>query len=330
MKLFSRKKTPGPLPVARTLERRKATVRPRLRRLEKAKKLDDPESRQRLLRIGRWLFAFAFVCAVVYMLIWSPYVQVNRVVVTGVPADIGRRVEALVGNDLSGSGWGRIPRRSFFLIRENSLGKDVARALPEVRSVRIVKQFPQTVTLVVEMRGPVLVMCSGGPCFAVDEAGMVIGNEDSLDPDFPRVRVVDTSAAPIDFSEPVVTADFIGFALRVRQAVSERLGIGVSGDIMTPSRLSGAVDIGTDEGWRLLIDSHNSLSGTLDNLALFLSRQIKNDTDRKRLEYVDARTENRIYYRFVGDTVVTADQKPPDIAPPPAASPEKPQKKGKK
>ena len=267
----------------------------------------------------RWFLFLAFMGAVAYMLVWSPYVRVEHAVVTGVPADMGARIEAVTESELSGWGWGRISRASFFAVHERTLEQRVIANFPEVRSIRVTKRFPQSVTVEVEMRGTVLVMCSGGPCFVVDESGMLIGNEDALDPKSPRVRVIDTSAAPIDFSEPLVTQDFIGFALEVHRVLADRLKTDIVGDMTTPSRLSGALEVQTSEGWRLLLDSHVDLSETLDNLALFFSRQIKDDLDRRRLEYVDARTENRIYYRFLGDT--TPDQKPPDsvVLPVPSA-----------
>lgn len=241
-----------------------------------------------------------FVVTTGYVFVWSPYVQVEDVRVEDVSKDLSQRVSRVIDGYLSGYRYRFVPSGSFLFIRTEDMEEDISRQFPEIRSVEISKRFPDHMDVRIVTRERVLILCSGGPCFVVDESGMVRGGDFLINPEFPRVILVDTSGAPVDFTDPVLPSETVAFVLDIGTGLRERVDIGAREEYSLPSRLARTVDVVTDDGWRLSINTEIPAHRTFENLRLFLDRQVP-ARDRTRLEYVDMRTENRIFYRFVGD-----------------------------
>ncbi len=53
--------------------------------------------------------------------------------------------------------------------------------------------------------------------------------------------------------------------------------------------------VNTNEGWHVLFDRSRDLKNQLEALKLVLEEKIKEE--RKNLEYIDLRIENRVYYK---------------------------------
>ena len=298
----------------RILRRRPFSVVPRrLRRQQRELEQSQLEHRQFFWR--RWsivvLVVLVFVGVVTYVAVVSPLMRIEQVTIVGGDESTQQQLQMLVDEKMNERRWRLLVIKSFFLFPEKQIRAVVQQQYPHIQSIAFEKRFPQSVKITITTRDEAVIVCSGGPCFVLDEAGRVIANEDALNDSWRRIRLIDTSAAPVDVSEIVLNPGFIVFLEQLEATLKGKIGITVQGDYTTPSRFSGTVTVMTNEGWQLRLDSHISLENTVNVLQAFFIKQIKDPQDRARLEYVDTRDDGKIYYRLAGDDQALISTPPP-------------------
>ena len=79
----------------------------------------------------------------------------------------------------------------------------------------------------------------------------------------------------------------------LRKSLAEEVGLRVLDFIIEDE--DNDLKINTNEGWYILFDKSRDIRSQLDSLRLILTEKIKED--RKNLEYIDLRIENRVYYK---------------------------------
>lgn len=266
----------------------------------------------------RWsvvvLVIVAFIGVVIYVAVISPLMRIEQVTIVGGDESMTQQLRMLVDEKMNERQWRLLIRKSFFFFPEKQIRLIAQEQYPHIQSIVFEKRFPQSVKITITTRDEVVIVCSGGPCFVLDESGRVIANEDALDDSWRRIRLIDTSGAPIDVAGVVLNPSFIVFLGQIEEMLKNEIGIVVQGEFTTPSRFSETVMVMTSEGWQLRLDSHIPLEKTIDVLRAFFIKQIKDPQDRARLEYVDTRDDGKIYYRLAGDEQAL-------IATPPPASP---------
>jgi hypothetical protein len=246
----------------------------------------------------------AFCGAIVFVLFFSSFLRIDRKVVNPLHSVPNNAVSSVIDTFLSGTSFGIVPNDTIpvAFLRRRVLEWDLRETFPIFRSVHVSFVFPETLVLLSEERKTTLVLCSGGPCFLIDERGVAFDEApapiDTRDADAMLV-VIDQSAKPILFQDPIFSEDFLEMFPPLRRKLSDELGILASNSAETPSRLSNELWFRTREGWEL------RLSATVPSEKAFLALRLLFDktlseSDRKNLEYIDLRTENRIFYLLKG------------------------------
>ncbi len=274
----------------------------RLKRLEAGERVSQWEWLGTLLRFGQVTVpTLLFVGVLGYVFLASPLTAVDHIQIDGGDETVRQALSTRLDDFLNQPVGKWFSRRNFFLFPEQAVRDLALQNFPHIRSIQIEKRFPQTISIQLETRDRFVVVCSSGPCLALDEEGRVVSNEDALDDSWQRLRLIDRSGLPFDVSQPILSPEFIGFLDQLPERLHTQTGLTLQGDWETPARFSETVDVTTSEGWRLRLDQKTADDTTLLSLRVFLEKQVKSPADRARLEYVDARTAGRLYYRLQGD-----------------------------
>lgn len=239
---------------------------------------------------------------VVYVAFFSPYLSVASVGVSG-SESVRDQARGFLGGRISGKYFGLVPRSNFFIIRTGTLEAELRREYPLLREARIEKIFPDRLTATIARRGEVLLWCSGGPCYLLDEEGRA-SDSARLYSDGEPVEVwtvTDMSAKPSGFDENVVDGHFVSFAMALPQAFRETTGLELLREFSTSSRFAEELRVRTTEGWEIFFPTDVPVETSLKALKLLLDKEIVSDEKRKLLAYVDLRAENRIYYVMKGE-----------------------------
>ncbi len=109
---------------------------------------------------------------------------------------------------------------------------------------------------------------------------------------FPSVS--DESNQEVTLGQPVLAAEMISAILNLNKELPTKTNLTINGFKM-PTPDSREVKVVTSEGWEIYLDTTKDLEMQLANLKLVLDQKIKNN--RQKLEYIDLRFGNRVYYK---------------------------------
>ncbi len=240
---------------------------------------------------------------VVYVAFFSPYLSVVQVSVIGSEAPIRDKVSGFLEGRISGKYFGLLPRNNFFVIRTDALEASLHDEYPLLREADVEKVFPDRMTVEVVRRNEVLLWCSSGPCYLLDENGRASDSSRMLmDGEAIAVRTVtDMSAKPVGFGQDVIDSHFVSFVLALPEVFKESIGMEIMTEFSTPSRFAEELRVRTAEGWEVYFSTSIPMESSLKALKLLLDKEISSDEKRKSLSYVDLRAENRIYYVMKGE-----------------------------
>lgn len=183
------------------------------------------------------------------------------------------------------------PNLFFFDVK--SVEEALTKRYPRIAQVTIVRVLPDTLRIVIEERKVVAIWCGTHDCFYLDKTGTLFEKA-------PQARgalvllIEDVGEGEAAFGSVVLPAELIHYMVEVKNILAEAKIHILRFRTGSPGKLEAV----TDEGWILFLDPHervspSRLAGILRNA---LNANPLKDL-RSRLEYVDARTPGRIYYK---------------------------------
>lgn len=262
------------------------------------------ERKTSLWAIGYILLWGIFLGSVVFALFFSSFLRIDRKDIPPTNGVSNDAIGATIDEALSGSTFGILPNDTMPMafVRRRMVERTLLDAFPVFRRAAVSFVFPSTLQLTVEERTTTFVLCSGGPCFFVDEHGEAFDEAPSPSDTFAGalLTVVDRSAKPVMFREPLFSEDFLRNFSSLRQKLSDELGIETSVISETPSRFSDELWFRSREGWQLRMSATVPPDKSIRALRLLFAKTLS-EIDRSNLDYIDLRTENRIFYLLKGD-----------------------------
>lgn len=115
-----------------------------------------------------------------------------------------------------------------------------------------------------------------------------------------RTRTVtlrDLSGKELTQGERITEQELIVFPGAFRKGLQDLLSIEIATEMTLSSRFANELRVKTEEGWEIFFSTEVPVIASLEALQLFLEKEIKPER-RRDLQYVDLRTENRIFYRY--------------------------------
>ncbi|QQS15550.1 MAG: hypothetical protein IPK84_04245 [Candidatus Moraniibacteriota bacterium] len=302
MKFFRTKKSRGD---SSTL------LRPKRSRLFRAalRKQQRTISQENVRRWSLWAVGYvllwgAFFGLVIFALFFSSLLRIDQEDIDPLKYVSMDEVNAVIRDELSGKVFGIFPKDTIpvAFLRRHILERKILEVFPVLRSVTVSFAFPEMIILKSEERVPTLMFCSGGPCFLVDERGVAFeGVPNPSAASEPKVlSVIDMSAKPVSQQDPLFSEDFLKVFPVIRQRLLDELGVEVSNIAETPSRLSDELWFRSVDGWKLRMSATVPVEKSMLALRLLFAKTLS-EGDLKNLDYIDLRTENRIFYAMKGD-----------------------------
>lgn len=164
------------------------------------------------------------------------------------------------------------------------------KALTEVKDIKIIRKFPNSIFIEVEEREPVFILENSGNTYLIDEGGFAFKISDNKYKDIKIVK--DSRGVTVNEDERAFNNNFIIFIKEV-MGDFDRL----SETKIKNIELINTIDelkITTEAGWYVFLNPEFTASNQLINL----SRVIVDAKNKNiKMEYVDLRMENRIFYK---------------------------------
>lgn len=247
-------------------------------------------------------FLWLLLCGtIVYTLLFAPFLLIDTgsIKVRGTDRLSPGQVHDFVREDISGRWLHLLPKNNFLLLRPPSLAAKLSARFPLSREVAVTRMFPRGLAIDIWERERIILWCSGGPCYLVTEGGMTQSAEQALaeeNRDFVR-KIIDTSAQPVRLGQRLFSFDLPGFIAEWEPLAEAELGMRMDNEYEAASRFAGELRVKTAEGFRIYVSTGLAPSKTIAALRLLFAKELPEEK-RRELEYIDARTENRLYYRM--------------------------------
>ena len=281
------------------------------------------------------MVAVPVLAAIVWVLLLTlPQFRVSGISVEGHARLTRQDVDAIMAQELDGYVLGIFSRRNYFLVRTEHI-RDALLRHPDIAAADVSKSFPDQLQVSIREREAAYIILTNSARIRADDAGVAFGIFPGEGGGWPVVtsstlpiiaaasgtpNIVSTSTHPLTYllnqirtratstvntlydtsiKEPIVGEVIV--PNRIRSLLEEllatteelHLGFSILGGIYDRERLHEFTAV-TSEGWIILMDPLYDQSGPLATLGSVLREKVQ---DRARLQYVDLRYQDRVYFK---------------------------------
>lgn len=251
----------------------------------------------------RWAYFFILILffgVAAHTLLFSDFMRINHFNLEGTKELDYALVYAAVKSVADGKYLGIFPKNNFLLFSKAGMRKKLSDEFRKIRSVAVKKNFPDTVNVKIEERTALIIWCANEACYVIDEQGFAYAEADFNSDELKEnnlVKLIASGARPAAIGEQVFSAEYAKFIFNVRRIFKEDLHLETESEYVSKYRVSEEIEVKTKEEWKVYLSSRLSLEKSARTLKTFLEKEINEET-RKKLEYVDLRVENKIYYKI--------------------------------
>lgn len=230
---------------------------------------------------------------VVATVLFLPQLSIRTVTITGTQILPTGDIKSIAESALAGRVWGIIPRAQFFLVSTDAVRDTIAQAFPRAKAVYVARRFPHTLAVTIEEHDVWGVLCKREACLYVSRDGVVLDAASSTEGET-LVHIADTRESVITAGLPAFDEKTARLLTVFAEGVPHALGISAQAFVLG-SEYDSYIDVTTQEGWHIIADADTDPARALENLKLVLSKEIP---ARDRLEYIDLRLPNKVFYKF--------------------------------
>lgn len=186
---------------------------------------------------------------------------------------------------------------NIFFASTDRLEYTINKEIPQINNIYITRTLPNTLKVVVQEKTPKMLLVSGGKYYFVDAQGIAY-EEATLDTlpgvVLPTVKNNDHTA-DLQVGNPAVTENFVNFLSIIQEELKEITGSEIV-EIRIPSLAAREVHFALSNNWEILFDITRDAEIQLNILKKVLATTVSAE-EQEKLEYVDLRISNRVYYK---------------------------------
>lgn len=263
---------------------------------KKEEELSDPLFSRMIFR----LLTFVFIGATFYVLFLSSFLEIKKISLEGIAELKYEDVYRKINESFSGKYFYCIPKNNLILISKNKTKRDLLENFKKISNIDIQKSFPDGIRIKIAERKSLLVWCSGGSCHIIDKNGYAFAVADFESEEVKQnnlLTVRDNSGKVVNIGEKVLDESYIDFVVSLNEKILKETEITIVQEYRTGSRIAEEVKTKTEEGWEIYFSTSLPMKNSIQTLKTFLDKEIDKDK-RSKLEYIDLRAENKVYYKF--------------------------------
>jgi len=268
----------------------------------KRKIISIHEKKKQGLAWGRffyWIALLSFIGAIIYSLFFAGFLSVNQIKITGLSQLDEKNILNVINLEIGGKYLMLIEKNNLILINSSSMENSLKKKFIKIESVKMTKKFPSTLLINIKERESSLIACSNEECYLIDWRGMAYSKLDYSLPEVSENRLAilrDLSNKAVNVGEVIFTVNYLEYISKIGEKIKSEIDIEMEKGYETPSRVSADIRGTTKEGWRIFFNGNISLQKEIDMLRIVLGEKIGDK--RQDLEYIDLRSENKVYYKL--------------------------------
>jgi len=247
-----------------------------------------------------WLCLGFFVGAIFYVLFFSPWTKISEVSVFGNETLEMSIIQEAVKGEMRGKYFNWLEKNNYLLIKEDKLENNLVERFKKIKKVEVKKKFPDRLEISMEERKEFLVFCGGEKCFLLDEWGRVLSeiSQEKFSELGENLTILKSEKSrELKVQDLVLGEGFSQYILEIKTELKNRLALEAGKEVFTPQLISGDLRFKTEEGWLVYFDKNIPVEKEIKMLETFLAEKLK-DIPRENLEYIDLRSDKKIYYKL--------------------------------
>jgi cell division septal protein FtsQ len=252
------------------------------------------------LKILYWLFFLAFIGVVLYVFLFSGFLNILTVEISPTEKIDAQLLESRVNSLLSEKYFNLVPKNNLLLLNESQLNNLFTREFGIVKKIKIIKQFPNKVKIIAEERNPVIVLENSQGRFVLDNEGSTYADNFFNSSGFNQeeLPILKEENSELAFSfENDAGIDYLEFIFGIKDKLENLLDIRLKKIIVAPKIISGDAIFETEAGWKIYFNEEVEIDKEIEILRIVLQDKIGLEKI-KDLEYIDLRIDDKAYYKF--------------------------------
>lgn len=252
-----------------------------------------------------------FLAVSVYALFFTDFLEISKINIEGNNAISSEKIIASFREETDDKYLKIFYKRNFIFIKTANLEKKIKERFKRIKKISIEKKFPNQLMIKIEERNLILSLCSRGDCYFIDENGYAYEGADFESQDVREIKLIkliDESGKEIREGEYVLMPKYVNFIINIENEIKNSINLEILNEYRTQSRISEEVIVQTKKGWDIYLNSKFPIDKSVRTLKTLLNRQIML-RDLNDLEYIDLRSENKVFYRMIGGVVLEEETK---------------------
>jgi len=224
-----------------------------------------------------FLLILVLMVGIIYFFLFSSYFKIENIYIVGA-GDYETDVTKIINNEIA-------KKSNIFLFPDKIIESRIAKNYSVFSRVQIYKGFPDALKVVLDVRKAVLVCSSKGTDYLIDSDGVAFKGDEDVG-NLPKIE----KTQEIEISEKAFTIDFVAFIQYLWEHFPQITHLKIEKIIVPETDF--VIEVYNDKKWKAIFDTTKDCQKQLANLALILP--IIGD---QKIEYVDIRLEEKIYYK---------------------------------
>lgn len=251
------------------------------------------------VKIFTWFLGSVFLGVTVYILLFSSFLAIETIDIAGAENLAKKEVYETIASNMEGKAAGLFRRDNLLVASARAMEEQLADKDKIIKSVEIVKVFPNKLVVKLQERKSMLVYCAGGNCFVIDENGNAYAPADFETGKLGERNLIiltDDGGKAVDPENFFMDLSFIQFVADVKEQL-ELEDIQFKKDFATPILVSGDLRVETQDGWKIYFNKQLGAQAGAEMLRAVLKNNITEDQIRD-LEYIDVRLADKVFYKL--------------------------------
>jgi cell division septal protein FtsQ len=255
------------------------------------------DRREKKTKMWRRKIVLFFLLAVaigwVWFLFYSPYFKIEKVEISGLERIEKNEIKNIVDSQISNRRFLIFKQNNLFLFDKDFLFKSI-NAKYVLDGLIIEKKLPNALLIQIKEKNSKIIWVTNDKNYNLDLSGVIIGETAILpDPETEKSLPViyDDNNKEVAIGEKVLGEEQVSAVIELTEKISQFTNVEIDSYKLINEKELRAI---AKEGWYILFADSN-IENQLKKLDLVLKEKIKDQ--RKSLEYVDLRFEDRVYYK---------------------------------
>jgi len=253
------------------------------------------------------------ILACLYFFIFSNFYNITNIEVFGNQIISADDILDITNNYLATNKLFIFKNRNIFIFNKNEFKKKINQAIL-LDDIKIEKILPNTIRLTLKEKNVALKWISNDQEYLIDRQGIIIKRIYKLTtPEIFQINkpaqstnsaltadnylIVKNSANnDANLGDKVLNPENIDFIFKLKEQ-TDKLGYFQIKDVLVPNNLPQFIIIETNSGWQVFFNLADNLDDQINRLNVLIRDKIKKE-NLNRLEYIDLRLGESVYYKF--------------------------------